>query len=368
MPDKGKVTKKFAERGVRRAELHDLITTLDSVGPRNSKIIEVAGEQGAGKTRLLADLTREAELRGFTVLSGRWTELEQDVPLHAFNQVFSSRLADSVLADLPAPTATLLREVSVDPTSVLDRPKRQRVPLHQAVRVLLGHCAREELMLVFDDFHWADQYSTELIEYLVRWPVDAALALVIAHRPWQASPQLRSTLAHGVELGTVQSVRLGALSVGQAAEILGQEGPDDRLEQLHRDSGGNPLYLLMLAQRSEEPEARWPTHSWDDFTEQSALVIGEFATLAPTESAVASAAAVLGDTFDEDMLAEVTEMNREEISAAVGGLSRRGLVRSNGAAEGYSFRHPVLRELLYSTALVAVPDGLRAQIENLLAR
>lgn len=73
----------------------------------------------------------------------------------------------------------------------------------------------------------------------------------------------------------------------------------------------------------------------------------ELALLNPHESAVTSAAAVLGDQFDLHVLATVAQLNHDQTAIAVDGLRRRNLVRSVGQTPNLTFRDPLIGRLIY---------------------
>src|SRR3954468_661499 len=66
------------------SELELLEEALEAVERGEPRAVEVIGPAGIGKTRLLAELSRHAEDRGYVVLSGAGTELEQDLPFWVF--------------------------------------------------------------------------------------------------------------------------------------------------------------------------------------------------------------------------------------------------------------------------------------------
>ncbi|TCO62309.1 helix-turn-helix transcriptional regulator [Actinocrispum wychmicini] len=338
---------------VRRSELHHLLAALNQ---RTGRIVELVGDPGAGKTRLLADLAEEAQRRGFMVLSGRCNEFEQAVPFRPFTQILGGRPMIDTLDELPEAGANMVRRMIVHPSIGPDAPgtpgEAERYHLYYAVRTLLARsCAKTSMVLILDDLHWADTGTIELIDFLARWPLDAPLLLVIAQRPRQSSTRLRATLAHGVELGVVERVELDALSMSQSAEILGMRPHDHRLRDLHTESRGNPLYLLALAHAKPGQQLRLGTSLQEEIPAQcAALLLGEIASLSPDESAVAAAGAVLGDQFDLDSLATVAQMGLDQTAAAVAALTKRDLLRPGNTMPTYSIRHPVLRSLIYTNA------------------
>ncbi|MFI9162277.1 helix-turn-helix transcriptional regulator [Kitasatospora aureofaciens] len=318
------------QQTVRREELHSLRTALERLRHGRGGVVEISGDPGSGKTRLLAETKRAAERLGLAALSGCCTEAEQRTTLAAFAPIVGSRLMAEALRDsaaLPSspfpPAATGAPHPSDPPTATACDPF---VTLMRA-RQLLAHCARDGLVLLLDDFHWADECSVRIAEHFIRSPLDAPLLLVLAHRPRQSPPRLRAALAHGAEMGTVEDLTLGPLTLHQSADILHLPPDHHRTKRLHRLSDGNPFYLLALADRP-------PT------------VIGETASLTPREMRVMSAGAVLGREFDWTALATVADLPLDETTRAIDRLIDRDLFQSSPNGAGLTLRHPALGPLL----------------------
>ncbi len=327
---------------VHRVELDRLAVMLDSFERQSGRVVEVAGDPGSGKTRLVAALVREAGRRNIDVLIGCSAESEKGIGLHPFVEILRSRPALAVLEQLPLGCAEVLRTVlSRPPVGDLRRNfSESELPrLNHAMRVFLEHCAGTGMLAVLDDFHHADAESVQFLDHLARFPIPRLL-LVVAHRPRQSSARLRSTLSHGVELGTVERVRLGPLSIVQAAEILGM-GPDDHeLRRLHRQSDGVPAYLLTLAQVGARGRPDRIGGAHDD---QADRLLGEVEALDPAEYLVLKAAAIVGDRFDLDTVAVVAQMDGARVAVAMAGLTARDLVRRADSLVEYTFRHSTVR-------------------------
>nr|WSZ99714.1 AAA family ATPase [Streptomyces sp. NBC_00857] len=350
---------------VRRAEVRRFGSVLRSLRQDGrSKIIELSGEPGSGKTRLLAELKREAEALGLTALCGCCAESEQHLPYRSFTAITGSSLMVRALRDLTVSNPDLLSLALTGKVTAPGAPAprssaEQRSAVQLAARYLLTNCSRDGLVLLFDDFHWADAPSAELVEYFVRYPVDVPLLMIIAQRPRQASDRLRGVLAHGVEMGTVERMRLTPLSVEQSAEVLGLPSGDPCLPQLHRQSGGNPMYLRALARITAAdgrcgPKNRPPTRrdvslsGEPPFSSHTSAILTETASLPPEDSAVISAVAVLGDGFDHAALAEVAGVSHDEALPAIERLTAKDLIKPMHRDTSLALRHPALRPLIYS--------------------
>ena len=162
----------------RHAELAALRQALNALNIPTWRVVQVAGEPGLGKTRLLAELCARAEERGCLVLEGRATEFEPDLPFGMFMHALDDGLLSRSLAELDVSTSELVAELAcVFPSLVGQHPQHpaplqeERYRAYRAVRVLLDTLsASRPLVFVLDDIHWADPASEELLSYLLRHP------------------------------------------------------------------------------------------------------------------------------------------------------------------------------------------------------
>ncbi len=203
----------------RAGEKRLLWRALDRLAASCGAVVELTGDPGIGKTRLLTELGQEASRRGFDVLRGNATEFERDLPFGVFVSALADRYRrpgpDTAAGSATEPLAALLHGEGAHGSGA------ERFRVYAAVRELLSGWAGDGLVLILDDMHWADPGAIELAEYLVRRPPDAALLIVLALRGRQAAARLAGTLASGIELGTVARIELGPLSRAESAELAG---------------------------------------------------------------------------------------------------------------------------------------------------
>jgi AAA ATPase domain len=152
------VTKRAKQEGVtlltghfvgRADELGSLEGILDELDRGCPGAIELAGEPGIGKTRLLGELAARAEARGHLVLSGAASDLERDLPF----SVFVDALDEYVEGLDPEQLATLDDDVQAELAHVFPSLwvlasgnkvalQHERYRSHRAVRALLEHLAQ----------------------------------------------------------------------------------------------------------------------------------------------------------------------------------------------------------------------------------
>ncbi|MFF6888779.1 AAA family ATPase [Streptomyces sp. NPDC012421] len=339
---------------VRTAELACLEKLLDAAEARRSAVAEIASDPGTGKSRLLTALARRAERRGVRVLRGRCAEgasaLAHGPVIQAFSAWQGQQQRQEPDASGSSPADALLAHLARVPGQEDHRAAAGHCPYHEEARRLLAAClaaAPGGVLLILDDYHWADPGTAGLLDTLIHQPLPAGLAVAVAHRPRQTPAGLRALLQEGVEQGLVHLVELPSLDEEQSAALLRTDPGAPGLARLAERAGGVPLYLLALAEEDREPAAgAQPT------TVTGRLAVHLHTELEPldeTALTVARAAAVLGDTFTVDTVAEVAAADRSRACAVLGELRRRDLVRPTGEPDRLAFRHPLLRQVLYAT-------------------
>ncbi|MBB5897492.1 helix-turn-helix transcriptional regulator [Kutzneria kofuensis] len=313
---------------------HEL-ALLHEPGP--ARLIEIVGDPGIGKTSLLGELARAG------AFTGRATEFEQHVPFG----VFLDALADRV-ARLDAGERDRIGEQSMElltavfhgaDTTQADLHGVGRHRLYRAVRTLLEVVSPVEGgTLLLDDMHWADEGSVGLLEFLVRHPPTGRFRLGVGYRPRQASERLFAALSHASGSERLR-LELKPLTLQQVCQLL----PDvdaARARQLHDSSGGNPFYLDALTRVAADGDPE-------------VALSAEFAALTPRVLLVAQAAALAGDPFDPELVAEVAELPEAETLADLDELVARDLIRAENSARRFRYRHPLVRSAAYRTGRAA---------------
>ena len=357
-----------AEHLVGRAEelgsLGNLLEALDGRGPA---AVEVLGEPGIGKTRLLAELADRAAAHGHLVFSGTASELERDLPFGVFVDALDEyleglepHLFGALDDDVRNGLANIFPSLSGFATRRGAAFRHERHRGHRAVRELLERLtATNPLVLVLDDVHWADTASIELLGSLLRRPPQAAVLLVLAHRPRQAPERLAPALEPARRAGTLARVELDPLTRVEAAELLGTAVDEATAASLYDDSGGNPFYLEQLARVVERtPAAVMPLHSPADLEIPplvAAALAAELALLPDQARLVLRGAAVAGDPFDPELATAAAAVGEASALEAVDELLRFDVIRETGVPRRFRFRHPLVRRAVYESA----PGGWR---------
>ena len=351
----------------RTAELGVIDEVLAELQRRSFGALELRGEPGMGKTRLMSELADRADALGQIVLSGSAAELETDLPfwvfvdaldeyLRALEQRRLDALAPGTLADL-AGVFPALQTAAAGPSHGGDRHRT-----HRAVRQLLeALAATKPLVLLLDDLHWADPASLELLGSVLRRPPEAAVLLALGFRPRQLDDRLGGALERARGAGVLTRVELGALSVDEARELLGPSVSGAVADSLYEGSSGNPFYLEQLARSPQSPVTFGPNAAGVSLAgvevpgAVAAALRSELALLSDGDRRVLEGAAVAGDPFEPELAAAAAGVAEPAAIDALDELLRRDLVRPTEVPRRFRFRHPLVRGAVYEAA----PGGWR---------
>ncbi|NUR30815.1 MAG: AAA family ATPase [Catenulispora sp.] len=345
----------------RDAEVARIGQVVDALRSGRGTVLEIVGDPGMGKTSLLAVLA--GMLGGSGVRLARGQAVRGDV--------VPGQLFRSAWEEHPALNTPGLR----------DGPDRDAVSDPHAARALAtSWAAGSGGAVLLDDVQWCDPTSVEIAVRLVRNPVAGPFLLALSHRPRQTSPALLDALDDGVRLGTVTRIEVPPLTADAMCELAGRwaggsaanatvkdETHDRRLADA---AGGSPRNLRILLAAGWDP-VLWPFQAGGDpggLVREAAALTSELDHLSPQAGAVLRGAAVLGDSFRPEDVAEVCGLPTDSVLTALGELSQADLVRQHGSG-GFAFRDPVLAHIAHQHSSLAEQSvGHRRALDLLVRR
>jgi DNA-binding SARP family transcriptional activator len=375
----------------RDAEIEAIEEALDALFAGRGGFVLVAGEAGAGKSRLAAEAAARVRRRGGRALSGAAYEQEGQLPYGPFIEALDRfhreagpdavrQVAGPAFGDLarllPGVAAAPEPHAGGRPDEMGDAGAPDRSRLFAAVAGFLGRLAAgAPALLALDDLHAGDTASLQLLHYLARAGPATPLLLLATYRPEEAGPatplgQLLATLgrerlATRLELGRLDP-RASEILTGA---LLGGDPCDQPVfAAIYALAAGNPFYTEEAVRDLREsgqlaPVAgRWrlqegPTPVPGRLAE---LVAARLERLAPAARQVLQLAAVVGHEAPYVVLRAATELSEGELLDALEECLSRRIVEET--AEGYRFGHPLQRAALYARLQRARRASLHARV------
>lgn len=354
------------------------------------------GEAGVGKTHLCDQFAREATKQAAYVLRARCFESEQVLPFSSWLHLLLNAQLDrdpALLASLPGESrrelARLLPELGATAT---DRPKRAGedvVALFRALELLLFRLAESrELVLIFDDVHWADEMSLRALGYLTRRVAgsrsgrismlasarEEELGLTSSVLPVLIAELERDALLERVALEPFSRAQTRQLAEQWALRSRTNDPPALRMDQGREHdawldrvwmlSEGNALVIVestrALTQQALSRRSRADLESLPVPERVRALILRRIDRVSGAARDVAALAATYGREVEPALLRGLVP--EPQLIAALEELVAVQLVELAG--ECLAFTHDRIRETLYERLLPAK----RQQLHGLAAK
>jgi DNA-binding CsgD family transcriptional regulator/tetratricopeptide (TPR) repeat protein len=320
-------------------------------------VAAVSGEAGVGKTALVEALLDAARQCGALVLTGGCYDLTITPPYGPWSEALAGYRAGGELPELPA----ALRE----PTSAAIASSQA---LHEQTRAFLADvAARQPVVLLLEDLHWADAASLELLRAVGRRLDGLALLLVVTWRDDEAAhaqplyrllPALvRETQPTRIELHRLQPADMCELVARRYALPLADR--DALAEWVQRHAEGNPFFagevLLALERGGALREAG---DTWR-FTPPGAFSVPPLARqvieerlsrLSASAQRLLEYAAILGPEASLALIQAATDATDDELAATLEEVVAARLIvapLTDTLALRVRFQHALVRETLY---------------------
>jgi tetratricopeptide (TPR) repeat protein len=334
----------------------------------------IEGEPGIGKSRLMREVARYAGTLGLPTLATNCYEIERATPYQPVIDLVTRaldlapaaalrNLAPVSLAELAALVPEVGERFPGLPRLSNDFPEARQARLSRAVGQLLEAASggRPSILMV-DDIQWADDASAQVLHSLARHAAQRPVLVIYAYRGEDADSDERlarlvESLRREADARRVPLARLAYADTESLVAALADlnsganPGAPGLAERLHRETEGNPFFLMSILQSLSEGETQLePRAGGGQGLLPDALRAAVRVRLAHVPKEIRpmlETAAVLGRRFDFDTLLEVTREPEAQLLAAVEALVRRRLLREEPEGGVYDFSHDKVREVVY---------------------
>ncbi len=358
------------------------------------RVVLISGEPGIGKSRLTVALSEHIETEPHV----RWRYFcsphSQDSALHPFivqlERAAGFSRDDTVEAKLGKLRAllmpgtrddddiALLSELLSLPSSAADlnlSPQRKREKLFDAMLSQLeAESRRRPVLTVFEDVHWADPTSRELLDLTVDRVRRLPVLLAITFRPEFQPPWAGRSHVTSLVLNRLDE-RDGATL---AQDLAGNALTTDIVAEIVERTDGVPLFVeeltkavLESAGQRDRVAAVTAKTSLTPLSVPATLhasLVARLDRLGPAPKAIAQIGAVLGHEFAYELIEPVAQRDERELQAALAQLSDAGLLFCRGIAphSSYLFKHALVQEAAYGMLLRGRRQELHARVAAVL--
>jgi len=239
---------------------NEIIEQIDKFCSTSSGVV-IFGEAGIGKTRLVQECYQRRETKPRLLMAAGHSS-ESNLPYYTWINLLRHSIKPEEWLQLSptwaAPLAVILPELKEIHTGLqaqdFPSPDHPRTVILDAIHQLLRVLADESPLILFvDDVHWADESSLAILSYLLKQSFfdSSHNFLVMTARADEKNPWLDNLLIN-TPLQKLRQIELPNLGVEDVAHlvqhVLNQSPPQEFIERLFRDTGGNPFYLLETVQ------------------------------------------------------------------------------------------------------------------------
>jgi class 3 adenylate cyclase/predicted ATPase len=359
------------------------------------QVVLISAEPGIGKSRLAEAFLQRLEGEPHIRLRFFSSPHHQDSALFPFiaqleraagfdrDDAASARLdklETLVAASEPAEgDAQLLAELlslTLDdryPTLDLTPQRKKEKTFEALLRQLTGLARQQPVSMIFEDLHWADPTSRELLDLTVEQIERLPVLLISTFRPefqapWTGQPHVTALALR--RLGREESGALVRGLIGSTAALS-----TEVVEEIIDRTDGVPLFIEELTKAVLESRACGSNDGSMTAAAVPATPVAVPATLhaslmarldrlGPIAKEVAQVGAAIGREFPYGLLVAAAQRRDEELQDGLGGLVNAVLVFQRGAIPdaAFSFKHALVRDAAHGTLLRGPRQRLHARI------
>ncbi|MEU3555909.1 ATP-binding protein [Streptomyces fragilis] len=369
------------ERDEEVAAIERAVDSLCTGRAPTGRFLVLRGEAGLGKTALLGEAHRIAELRGCTVWSARAGETLRSVPYNVVRQL----LQPALLALLPEEAREYLGDwfdIAGPALGIAEPGSRNPDPgsvCDGLVRVARRLARREyPLVLLVDDAHWADLETLRWLAELCARLEDTSVLVLVTSRPGEISGERAEYLQRVVDAaGAVTSLRTltPEATAGLTRDTVGRHADDPFCREVWAVTGGNPyetVELLAKVRDAEMEPVESSAHELRDLNRaaRGGGLVSRLDKLGIEATRFAWAAAILGAGITVDLVAELATL-RPAVAARCAGILCEARILTvpdplgrQPAGGELEFTHPLIESAVYNS----IPDSLRTAMHGIAAR
>jgi len=314
----------------RERHVRELRLIIEALLAGRGNLLLLAGEAGVGKTRLAEEAL---DLAQHACIATRWAT--------CFSGGGSPPLA---------PWRGLLglgeREAAPIPPDADTQASRFRL-FDQTWQVARDALGPAPMIVVLDDFHWADPLSAGFLAFVAPRLHLAPLALLVTYRD-DAPGAMDAVVSDLVRYG--RQLLVPPLDLGEFREFTAQVAitglSEQRLRQLHVRTGGNALFarelIRLLEAGGDAALVRQPPLPLG----VRDVLLERVARLSGLARMVLAAGSIIGTEFRLDLLGHVVALRSPELLEALDEATRARVVNPAGVGR-WRFTHPLMREAIY---------------------
>jgi class 3 adenylate cyclase/tetratricopeptide (TPR) repeat protein len=371
----------------RQAQLQQVREWLQRARDGRGQVAGISAEAGMGKSRLMAEIAKEAAAQGCVYYTGECESYGTNISYLVWHAIWQDFFGIDPESSPDTQRARLETELAaIDPAlarrmpllgPVLNLPipdndltqsldAQLRVELQQS---MLLACARARAAVIpqlffLEDCHWIDPLSAQLLEFIGRNVSDLPIMLVLLYRPPDEEHNPVAALArfsyfHEIRLGEFSTEEAHRLIELKLAQLFGTDraAPPELVDRLATKAQGNPFYIEemvnLIHDRGIDPQDQRAWQAVELPDSLHSLIMSRIDQLRENEKITLKVASVIGRTFKARWLwgAYPPVGTPEETRLYLDRLSRLDLTPLDKLEPEleYLFKHITTQEVAYES-------------------
>lgn len=381
----------------REGECALLLRQWEKVKRGEGQVVLLCGEPGIGKSRLIQELKKQVVEQGATPIEFRCLPYYQHTAFYPIiahlQRVLGFQREDTpsrkqeklerVLSRYRFPradTAPLLASLFSLPLSegwapLTMSPQKQRQKLQETlVQWLLEEAEHQTVYCVWEDLHWADPSTLELLELLLNHTSTPHILTLLSFRPEFTPPWKSQTPTTHLTLRRLEDTHTRKI-VEQVTE--GKALPQEVLQQIIAKTDGVPLFVEELTKMVVESELVKAVNNHYELTGSlpslAIPVTIQDSLMARLDrlgivKELAQLGATLGREFSYELIQAISPWDEEVLQEGLKQLTATELIYQRGQPPQahYSFKHALIQEIAYQSLLKSVRQRYHQQIAQVL--
>jgi class 3 adenylate cyclase/tetratricopeptide (TPR) repeat protein len=388
-----------AERGLtpfigRERELELLLDGFERVKVGRGQAFSIISEAGMGKSRLLYEFRKAITNENVTFLEGRCFSYSRGVAYHPFIEILKSNFNIQEEEDLETrekvkrgleimkvdEASTLpyflellsVKESGIDQIPMSPEARKDRI-IEALKRVTLRGSEMRPLIMAFEDLHWLDKSSEDVVKNLLEGIPGSRVLLVFTYRPefihtWGAKSYHNQLTLH--RLSNRESLEM-------VAHILGTKEVEKALEELILEKAeGVPFFIEEFIKSLEDlkiMEKKDNTYYLSKDIHQLTIpstiqdvIMARVDSLPEEAKEVLQAGSVVEREFSYELIKRIMGLPEQELLSNLSVLKDSELLYERGIypQSNYIFKHTLTREVVYDSILAKRKKKLHEEIGN----
>ena len=377
----------------REEELELLLRRWSKAKSGEGQMVLLSGEAGIGKSRLTAALLKHLAAEPHTRLryfcSPQYTDsalypfIGQMERAAGFARDDASQARLDKLDALLAPSSPSAEDVALVaemlslpndgryPVLYLTPPQRRQKTLEGYVLQVGAFARQNPVLMIFEDAHWADPTSLELLGRIVDRITPLRVLLIITFRPEFEAPWIGRPYVTALTINRLAQREVDAVIDG----VVGNRFiPANIRQDIIERTDGIPLFVEEMTKAVLEAEGEAeravsvvPSPTLAVPASLHASLMARLDRLGPAKE-IAQIGAAIGREFSHALLAAVARKSEAELELALGHLIEAGLLSGQGVPPNatYLFKHALVQDAAYGTLLREPRRALHARIAETL--